>query len=472
MKKFRLNRRAVIRGGGTIAIGLPWLECMLTDTAADAQTPTTAQRFIAVYQPGGTVRSGMNGDRYTPTGGTSANDQAIPTLSPILTPLNSVKTKINIVDGLTMNCAVGEQHQAGIIGLLSGTEQNTPNTVYAHGPSIDQRLASRVLTGKPIRSLELAIRWATGKSHGRLHPINSLNFEDNTSFSPIPPRIDPQVIWDEVFGSIMTGTPTNAEAIRINRKKSILDFVDRKYVALSMRLGAGDRVRLQEHLDKIRDIEMGLVPPTTPPAMCAAPTKVDTSDYNPKSGTNSADDGSIHDTQTDAAIPKVGKFMMDMAVMAMACDRTAVVSIQWSDTEAKHTFPWLNLPDHHHFYQHDGGFRPTECEKIANWYSEQHAYLLTKMQSQIMGPDNRTLLDDAVVFFGSEIQKPDTHTKDNMALMVAGNGGGMRTGRWLRYTNQPHNNLLVSILRLFGQNVTTFGNTKYSTGPLNGPTLT
>lgn len=44
-----------------------------------------------------------------------------------------------------------------------------------------------------------------------------------------------------------------------------------------------------------------------------------------------------------------------MLVMSLACDMTSVVSMQWSDTEAKHTFPWLNLPEHHHLYQHDGG---------------------------------------------------------------------------------------------------------------------
>jgi hypothetical protein len=461
MQKFRLNRRTVIRGAGTIAIGLPWLECMTADKA-EAQTANTAKRFIAVYQPGGTV---MN--RFTPTGTETA-----PVLSPILAPLESLKSKINVIQGLNMSCAVGEQHQAGIIGLLTGTEQVTANTVYAHGPSIDQVIATRILTGKPMKSLELAIRWATGKSHGRLHPINSLNFEDNTSFSPIPPRTDPQVIWNDIFGSIDGGTPTNTEAIRILRKKSILDFVDRKYVTLSMRLGASDRVRLQEHLAKIREIEMGLVPPATPPATCLAPTKIDTSDYNPKSGLNADDNGNVRDTQTDAAIPKVGKFMMDMAVMAMACDRTAVASIQWSDTEAKHTFPWLTLPDHHHFYQHDGGFRAAECEKIATWYSEMHAYLLNKMNTTMVGPDNHTLLSESVVFFGSELQKPDLHQKDNMPFLLAGNGGGMRTGRWLKYNSQPHNNLLVSILRLFGDTRSTFGNTKYSTGPLNGPTLT
>jgi len=56
MKKFRLSRRAVLRGAGSIAVALPWLECMEPERRATAQAaPTTAQRFISVYQPGGTV---------------------------------------------------------------------------------------------------------------------------------------------------------------------------------------------------------------------------------------------------------------------------------------------------------------------------------------------------------------------------------------------------------------------------------
>jgi hypothetical protein len=462
VNKFRLQRRTVLRGLGSIAIGLPWLECMTTDKEAHAQSATPARRFIAVYQPGGTVI-----DRFTPTGSEDA-----PVLSPILSPLESVKSKINVVLGLNGDLK-GEQHQKGICGLLTGMDQhNALPGEYPRGPSIDQVLATRILTGMPIKSLELAIRWATGKSHGRIHAINSMNFEDNSNFTPIAPRVDPQAIWDELFGSISGEPQTNVEAIRILRKKSILDFVDRRYAALSERLGVDDRARLEDHLTKIRDIERGLVPPETPPTTCVPPELIDTGDYNPKSGLNSADDGSVRDTQTDAAIPKVGKFMMDMLVMALACDRTAVATLQWSDTEAKHTFPWLNLPDHHHFYQHDGTFRPVECEKIATWYSEQHAYLIERLAAQVAGPDNQTLLDESVLLFGSEIQKPDSHATTNLPLLLAGNGGGMRTGRYLKYSAQPHNNLLVSILNLFGSPLTSFGNTRYETKPLAGPSLT
>jgi hypothetical protein len=157
---------------------------------------------------------------------------------------------------------------------------------------------------------------------------------------------------------------------------------------------------------------------------------------------------------------------MDMIVAAMACDITAVATLQWSDTEAKHTFPWLNLSEHHHFYQHDGNFRPDECALIGRWYSEQHAYLISQLASVQVGEG--TLLDESVLFFGSELQDPPSHFKNNMPFLLAGNGGGLQTNRYLKYNGQSHNDLLLAILRLFGDERATFGDARFCAGVLGG----
>ena len=462
MAKFQLSRRAVLRGAGGIAVALPWLEIM-RPSEAQAQATTAAKRFIAIYQPGGTVLN-----KWLP-GGT----ETAPVLSPILTPFEAVKSKLLMFQGLDMKSAVGEQHQAGIIALLTGTAQVTPNTKYASGPSIDQVIATKIAAdlkaaGKPAmkhKSLTTAIRWATGKSHGLLHPINALNFADSPGFAPIAPSLDPKVVWDTLFKGVGASGADPAVAAATARKKSVLDYLDKRYLALSQKLGGNDKMRLDEHLTKVREIENSLTAVTSTGAGCVAPTLVDTADYNPTSGRSSANDGSIKDTSTDAAIPKVGKLMMDMIVMALACEITPVATLQWSDTEAKHTFPWLSLPNHHHYYQHDGGFNAPACEKIATWYSEQHAYLLKAMSGVMMG-ENKTLLDESVVLIGSELQEPSTHKKNNLPLLIAGGGGGLRGGRFLKYSALSHNNLLVSILNLFGDSRTTFGGAQYCTGPL------
>jgi hypothetical protein len=415
----------------------------MTPERRASASPEPAKRFLAVYQPGGTIL-----EHWQPTGTETSF-----TLSPILAPFEAQKSRLIVLDGLDLKSAVGEQDQAGMIAWLTGTPQETPNTGYAKGPSIDQVLATRRADGRPFSSLSMAVRWGTGRAHGRVHPIDVVNFADDTKFTPIKPRLDPQAIFSELFGSV--GPDDSAW------DRSILDSVMARYTALSARLGAPDRARLEAHLEQVRALERGLGA-----VRCSAPMRADTTGYNPDTGLNSADDGSILDIPTDTMIPTVGRFMTDMMVMAFACDRTAVGTLQWSDCEAKHTFPWLGLTQNHHYYMNDGGFRPVELERIATWYSEQHAYLLRAMEAVDMG--GHSLLDESIVFFGSNLQHPATHSKVSMPFLLAGNGGGLRTGRYLVYDHPSHNGLLVRLLNLFGDPRTTFGDARYAASALPG----
>ncbi len=457
MGKFKLDRRTLLRGAGSIAIALPWLEVMGHDKLAHA-AGAPAKRFLSVYQPGGTVL-----DKFWP----SATD---PTTSAILTPLSALKAKLLVLKGLDMDCAVGEQHQAGIIGFLTGSQQSGSPKEYSAYPSIDQVIATRIQTDAATRtqhgSLQFGVRWATGSSHGLLSPINSATFEDSKELTPLPPRLDPQQIFTDLFGTLDPGMGGGAAAdARIARRKSVLDYVDKRYVALSNRLGAADKAKLDNHLTKLRDIETSLANGVVGTTICRAPTKVDTTGYNPTTGLMSDN----VDQDSDAMIPTVGKFMMDMMVMAFACNLTSVGHFQWTDTEAKHTFPWLSLSNHHHFYQHDGGFQPAQCEQIGIWYAQMHSYLLSAMDAVEVAP-GVTMLDESVVFFGSELAHPPDHAKKSMPFILAGGGGGLKGGRMLDFGAKPHNNLLVSILNLFGDARTAYGDPKYNSGALTGLT--
>ncbi|MES1186889.1 MAG: DUF1552 domain-containing protein, partial [Myxococcales bacterium] len=307
------------------------------------------------------------------------------------------------------------------------------------------------------------------KSHGLLSPINSATFEDSAKHTPLPPRLDPQQIFNDLFGTLNPGGNTGMADARIAHRKSVLDYVDKRYVDLSKRLGAADKAKLENHLTKLRDIEGALTTGVVSTSTCKAPTKVDTKGYNPTTGLMSGNAGEIVDQDSDAMIPTVGKFMMDMMVMAFACNLTSVGHFQWTDTEAKHTFPWLNLSNHHHFYQHDGGFQPVQCQQIATWYSQMHSYLLTAMDAVESAP-GVTLLDESVVFFGSELGHPPTHEKKSVPFMLAGGGGGLKGGRMIDFGGKSHNNLLVSILNLFGDTRTSYGHPEFNSGALTGLT--
>lgn len=488
MKK--LDRRTVLRGAGGIAIALPWLEAMGPQETLAQASGDAPKRFVSVYTPGGSVKRDGGDDktqnRWSPSG--SGNNL---TLSPILEPLESVKQKMVFLDGVGMPSAQGEQHQAGIIALLTGTEQGQTGQ-FAKGPSIDQVIASRISRGiKRFASYEMAIRWATGKSHGKLHAINSLNFDDSEGASPIPPRLDPVHIYTELFSDVHVDPNSQAaiaSAQRLARRKSVLDFVGKRYETLSTRIGQSDRIKMDLHLEKVREIEraLSLTVPESAMNICDPQPLPDLTGYSPqpcgndevvRCGNNGVDGNgmsraSAAEASADAVIPQVGKAFMDMMVMAMACDLTAVTTLQWTDTEAKHTFPWLEVDGdplllHHHHYQHDSGFQPIHCEVIYRWYSEQHAYLLESMDSIDMG--GHSLLDESVVFFGSELGHPPDHNKEDVPFMLAGGGASLPGGRHLSFEqNTSHTALLVSLLNLFGDERNQFGDPGYGSGALPG----
>lgn len=463
MSSFRLSRRAVLRGAGTIAIALPWLEIMREERSAHA-ADAPAKRFVGVYTPGGTVHAESSNpsltEQWSPTG-TETNFE----LSPILTPYEPVKSRLLVLDGIDMKSAVGEQVQSGVIAWLTGTTQaptNPGGTGFASGPSIDQVLSGSLTTGNAPSSLELAVRWGTGRTHGKMTPWGVVSFANDQKFTPRPPQLDPVAIWKTLFGSL---DPTPGKTT--DWDKSILDYVDKRYVGLSAKLGAADKQRIEQHLSSIREMERGLA--QTVAARCRPPTLIDTSDYDPFTGLNSNDPGTVMDLVTDAAIPKVGKLMLDMLVMALACDRTSVATFMWTDSEAKHTYPWLELPQTFYFYQNGGGYQPRECAQIGTWYASQNSYLLQQMAKVDMG--GHSLLDESVVFFGSEVSNPATHKKNNMPFLLAGGGGGLRGGRWLKYNSVSHNDLLAAILNLFDHSAVKFGDERYSSGvPLSNLT--
>ena len=453
--KTPLSRRAVLRGAGGVAIALPWLEIMGGPFRARAAAPAVPpKRFLCVYTPGGTVL-----DKWRPTG--TETDFV---LSPILAPLEPVKSHVILVDGLYLKCGDTslfnvEQLQGGMQGWLTGQIQKGAQS-FVTGPSIDQVLAPSLSAGKPFPSLQMAVRWGTGRSHGKSTPWDICTIGDAPTVSPIPPRLDFVETWKTLFNDFARQSTDRAW------DASILDAVDKRYAKLAQRLGGADRQRLEAHLERIRDLEKS-VAATAGGAACRPPPLVDISDYNSSSGLMSSDSGSVRDLATDAAIPKVGKLMMDMMVMALACDITAVGFLQWADSEAKYTLPWLNLAETHYYYQNGGGYRPAECQTIYTWYSSQNAYLLQQLANIDMG--GHSLLDETVVFFGSELQGPADHSKKNMPFLLA--GGGLRTGRWVQYADSPpHNNLLVSLLNQFGDSRQTFGDTRCCTGPLPGLT--
>ncbi len=439
MKPFRLDRRTLLRGAGSVAIALPWLEAMSPTKLSRAAGPA-ATRFVGVYTPGGTTPT-----KFKPTG--SETDFK---LGSILAPLEPIQDKLVVLEGLDLKCKSGEQDQAGMVAWLTGREQElNPATTYPDGPaSIDQRLGD-VLGRAPFYQ---AVRWGTGRGPTSGTPtfINTVSYRfENNGYQLIQPEIDPVATFQRLFGS-----PGPDQAAW---RKSMLDGVLERYQRLSQKLGSRDRQALEQHMDMLRELEQQIV------STCQPPTLVATAGYDPKAF-------DALSAATDALIPKVGKLMMDMLVAALACDLSSVAIMQWADSYAGYTLPWLQLDGNHvqNCYEDNCGYWEPEMSKIFTWYSTQHAYLLGEMDKIDMG--GHTLLDESVVFFGSHVGYPPEHTSTNIPFLLAGGGGGLVGNRYRQYGGRSHNDLLVSLLALFGDDQPTWGTPSFNTSPLGNLT--
>jgi hypothetical protein len=472
--KNRITRRTVLRGTSGVAVGLPFLSAMLPPRTshADATTPT---RFIVWYNPGGTLL-----DKWRPTGTTTSF-----TLQNMLSPLAPHQSQMTMIDGIDIAVAdigAAGPHARGMAGILTGQkllpgafDTNAGNAGFADGPSMDQVIAGKISVGLKFKSLEFSAGWSTGIAAGGMpHPSNQLTYAGSSS--PIPPQTDPANTWKRLFSDLgQAGTQQQAQ---LAWNKSILDSVASQYKSLSMKLGAEDRMKLDAHFAMIQDAQNRLGAVVN--GGCTAPTDVN---MTPGFYDDKDDGGGFF---TGAKVPTKGAVMQEMLVVALSCGLTNVATMQWGDSEAKFLLTFLKntdgsiLQDNHHAYQHDKGFQPGALEIIYNWYAQQLAGMITMMKAVTEG-NGKTLFDNSVILYITELQKPDTHDQHNIPIILFGGGGGLLKGnRWIQIGSapsslgaprsgaKPHNNVLVSILNLFGFTQTTFGLAQYCSGPIAG----
>jgi hypothetical protein len=474
--KNRIHRRTLLRGAGGLTLGLPFLSAMLRPGRTHAAEDMPV-RLIVFYSPGGTLL-----DQWRPTGSSDSF-----TLQPMMSSLAPYQDRLVFVDGVDLAITAlgnGHPHARGMGGVLTGQQllpgnynTNGGNAGFAAGASIDQVIAGSISSGLRFPSLEVSAGWSTGiTAGGQPHPGNIINYQPPSGQGeqavPIPPATDPLNTFNRVFGGIGGDADVVSEALAWNT--SILDGVRDDFNRVRALLGAEDRIKLDAHAALVRDIEEGLS--QTVDAGCVVPTTIDPTpgfyDDPIAEGVSRGDsDGGNASITTGAKVPLKGEAMTDLLVAAMACDLTRVGTVQWSDSEAKFMLGFLqddngeSLKDHHHGYQHDRGFQPGSLEIIYQFYMEKLAYLLQKLDSVDEG--NGSMLDNSLVLAVSEIQMPENHAQNNMPFLLAGGAGGrLQTGRWLEVNSQPHNNLLVSVLNLFGVPDQTFGHPDFCTGAL------
>jgi hypothetical protein len=98
--------------------------------------------------------------------------------------------------------------------------------------------------------------------------------------------------------------------------------------------------------------------------------------------------------------------------------------------------------------------------KTNQYHVQQFAYLLERLKGISEG--DGTLLDHSLVMFCSNLFDGDKHQADHMPILLAGHGGGLKTGRVLDYLDRATDDrracsLYLSLMDRMGVPLPRFG---------------
>ena len=427
-----LSRREVLRGmlaGSAVSVGLPPLEAMFncsgTAYAAGGGLPT---RFGLFFWGNGNLP-----ERWTPAGEGEGDAW---TLSEQLTPLASVKDRLSVISGMRLHTDNVYPHSSGSAGILTGTNllsyvDGREDGTFA-SPSIDQLIAAEVGGDTIYRSLETAAMPGTVG-----HSYNGPNNQN-------PPERSPLAFYERIFGASFRAP--GEEGIvdpTLALRRSVLDAVMTDIGKLSTRVGAADKVRLDQHFTGLRELELRLARlQEDPPNLeaCARPEP-------PLSA--------FDDVDGRPPVADIHRAMTDLLVMAVACDQTRVFSHWFSDPLTNQLYPGASMG--HHSLTHDESGDQPEVNMVTTFIMGELAYMLERFAAVEEGDE--TLLDHMVVLATSECSRGQTHAFDEMPLLLAGGASGaLRTNVHHRsFSGENTSHVMLSVVRAMGINVPSFG---------------
>jgi hypothetical protein len=429
-----LSRRTFLQGVGA-TVALPLLDSMVA-----AQTPlgTTAaagkSRFIAIYVPHGATM-----DKWTPAAeGTGF------AFSEILKPLEPFRDRLNVVSGLAhpyvagaggADVSAGANHTRAAAVFLTGAVPQ--RGAQAHlGMSADQAVAGHIGQDTPLPSLELSIEEAVLNCEAAFSCAyrNSISWKSATE--PLPMYNNPRLVFEKLFGVGATDAERRA---RRSETRSLLDSVMGQVAGLQKDLPAGDRRRLTQYLDDVREIERRIQ----------------------RAEAASATDVSLPDVPTGVppTFQEHLKLLMDLQVIAFQADITRVSTLMFARELSTAVFPETSIRDPFHNLSHHSNDR-SNMERFAQlnaYHVTKLAYLLDRLQKTQDG--DGTLLDHSLVLYGSSLSDGNQHNFSPLPIVVAGGGAGrVKGGRHLVFPKDTHmSNLLVAMLDKMGVPTATFG---------------
>jgi hypothetical protein len=450
----RTSRRRFL-GSAAAVIGLPYLASVVERDAVAAESCAGTQRFIAFFVP-----NGIHMPDFTPS--VAGKDWAMPY---ILEPLEPIRSKIAVVTGIDYHktAVPGEPpggHGSGTGAFLTmmPVHNNDKNPARI---SLDQKIAKATAAcQRRLPSLQLGMKCRGDGSDKtpNLAFIETISWDAN---KPMPFVDDPQLNFDNLFKGVDTDASDADAARRRAVRTSVLDHVLGEADSLKVELSASDRLKLDEYMTSVRELEVQ-IQNEGQGLSCqkpAKPTATPTSPYEQR-------------------VP----LALELAALAFECDATRVISFMFGRGNSMQDFAFLfdgESTPHHHTSHHAGSAAlQKKLREIGRWEMDHVATFLKRLDKTVEA-EGRTVLDNTLAYFNSEISDGNVHLKYDMPVLLAGSAGGKLKvdGSHYMYTQMktprplvgpgggPHGiRLFVSIMNAFGIPDDTFGD-----GSAKGP---
>jgi hypothetical protein len=430
--KKALARRTFLRGMGA-TLALPLLDAMIPAATALAKTPANPVRRLGfVFMP-----MGCDITRWTPSG------ENLDELSPILGSLVPVKEHVTVITNLELQNAYPGSHATSNSAFLSAAKAKlTESTDYYLGTTVDQIAAQRIGQGTQLPSLELAmdLLQVTGQCDNGYACVYQNNLSWSSPTTPLPAEAHPRIVFESLFGE---GGSIAERRAALRKKASLLDWFNDDINRLQRNLGPGDRAKVSDYLETVREVERRI-----------QKAEADTAD-NP-----------LPDLDRPVGVPAAyadhARLMFDLQVLALQGDVTRVITFQLARETSNRTYPEIGVSDPHHPLSHHGNDpeKIARMAKINQFHVSLFAEFLGKLKATPEG--NGTLLDHSLYLYGSGIGNPNVHDHTNLPILVAGGTAvGMKGGRHIKYAKPtPLANLHLTLLDKVGVHLDSFADSK------------
>jgi hypothetical protein len=413
-------------------MALPWLPSL--DAFADTPPAAAFPKRLGIVFLG----CGINENHWSAEG-----QGASMTLSKTLTPLEPLKQKINVIDGLYVKALTGQGIHPGQTGSLLSGAHISKGAIIHSGISVDQMIANRVGQDTPQSSIVLACEQPmTGYHETNFSMAYSSHISWQSPDSPVPVEVYPSLAWDNLFDN--RGSLLNL---------SILDRVKDRAQDLTKKISSTDKSKLDEYLTSVREVEKRVE--------SMRKSKDDADDVAKGKNTIAATmarpaDGLPEDLREHS------KLMLDIIAIAFQTNKTRVASLIISRDLSAMYYPFLGVNEGHHGASHHND--SDAYERVAQWHVSQYAYLASKLDAMQEG--DGTVLDHSCLMFLSNLWIGRKHDNFRLPLVLTGGlSGTLETGRTLNYLEAGEDNrkmcsLYLSLMDRFGVKLDQFGDSQ------------